>query len=189
MMARDKNAEERIESIAYSYGAKRSGDIASEVYDDEVAPLIEHLENLLLAHAGVPIDAVKFGYQVEEAREAVRNAKRAPKPRVALLKDAGFAHGDYAGGCRKCHAQFEGDKRAYICEECAKKRLREVLPDADYTEADLDYVETSTDGVSKWVLNDGRRVPVPEGWVNDIPGRGGVTATIISTDGRTEIKR
>ncbi len=76
VMARDKNAEERIESIAYSYGAKRSGDIASEVYEDEVAPLIEHLENLLLAHAGMPIDAIRFGQQVEEARAAVEHAKK-----------------------------------------------------------------------------------------------------------------
>lgn len=75
-MARDKNAEERIESIAYAYGAKRSGDIASEVYDDEVAPLIMHLENMIKPHIGIPINAIEFGQKVKAAQEAVENAKK-----------------------------------------------------------------------------------------------------------------
>ena len=75
-MARDKNAEERIESIAYAYGAKHSGDLASDIYDEEVAPLIGHLENLLAAHSGIPLNGIDFERQVKEARECIRGAKK-----------------------------------------------------------------------------------------------------------------
>ena len=70
-MARDKNSKERIETTIYSYFNGNTGACAEEIYDDEVAPLIIHLENLLMAQSGVPINAVTFGRQVEEARQAV----------------------------------------------------------------------------------------------------------------------
>lgn len=73
-MARDKNAEERIESIAYSYGSGRSGDIASEVYDEEMEPIVRSLENLVAAILK-PASSEELTRITEEGRQAVLYAR------------------------------------------------------------------------------------------------------------------
>lgn len=37
------------------------------------------------------------------------------------LVEFGFARGDYMGFCRECCGQFIGDKRATVCEACARE--------------------------------------------------------------------
>lgn len=189
-MARDKNAEERIESTLYGFASDKSGLIAQTIYDAEIKPLIEHLENMIKPQMGIPINAIEFGQQVKAAQDYLENAKKvkASDPKVPTFEHVGHVPGCYLLTCWRCKNQHEADRDAKLCEDCAKKELRERYPHADYTEADVSHVDVSYEGKESWVLEDGRIVPVPEGWSNDIPGVRGFTATKISDDGKTEIK-
>ncbi len=177
-----KNAQERVENLLTIYDAKQPSDLAETIYSSEISPLIHHLEVLLSAHAGIPIDAVKFGQQVEQARNDLAYFKKgkASDPEVPLLEHVGFFHGGYMQTCHACHRQHIAGKRCSSCEDCAKKQLRTKYPDADYTEADLSYVDVSDEGEERWVLEDGRIVPIPVGWSNEIPGFPSFTAKPVS---------
>lgn len=191
-MARDVNARERVESILYGFGVGESGMIAREIYEQEISPLIEKLERLILIQEGLPMTGLQAAQWVREAQDLARGAKdtgyQPEPPTVPLFKHAGFEQGCYLCTCHRCKNQHEADKHAIACEDCAVKILRETYPDADYTEADLSHVEVSREGAEVWVLEDGRHVPVPEGWSNEIPGIKGFSARIISTDGVNLIK-
>ena len=43
---------------------------------------------------------------------------------MELLKDFGFAYGNYSILCHKCKSSFVGDKRAIHCKDCAEKLLK-----------------------------------------------------------------
>mgnify|MGYP003636565871 CR=1 FL=1 len=182
-MARDENAKERVESILYSFAVGKSGLIAGEIYEQEIEPLIDHLHRMALLQSGIPMTGIEASKWTQDALQAVEDAKvkiKLPKPvAVPMFKHVGFDHGLYQYTCRECKSQSEGAKRSTCCEDCAKKRLRELYPDADYTEADLDYVETDRSGKSAWALEDGRYVPIPEDWSSDISGASRFSAMII----------
>lgn len=194
-MARDANANERIESILHGFGVDKSGLIARTIYEQEVLPILDHLARVTALQNGTPTTGIQASKWTQNAMMALEDSRDkrpnngavAPAPEVPLLIDVGFAHGGYQQTCHDCKRQHVAAKRCSCCENCAKARLRLNYLDANYTEADLDYVETSRSGREAWKLKDGRYVPIPERWSNDIPGVRGFSGVIVSKDGKTEI--
>jgi hypothetical protein len=65
----------------------------------------------------------------------------------------GYAPGNYQCNCTTCNTNFQGDKRAVQCEDCAVNSLREMLKPYDTTDS-----ETLTIDDYEAVLADQRRL-------------------------------
>lgn len=75
-MARDRNAQERIETILYHSEGQWSGDIAQQIYEEEVKPLHEIISQLAYMQAGNPHTGSQADELLQKALKALKEEGR-----------------------------------------------------------------------------------------------------------------